>query len=147
MASNNVPNSKGIKFHKNRGTHPYLTRPQTFVLATQCIHFDSRVQAPYLGTTKTTCRILMSSYSLTILVYSSSVMKMFSLVQESFDKRGFEECEIQTPPTQAQVVPSVHIRPQHTPSNILTLISCGEFSMTPIQYLHGNPLNSVSEKL
>ena len=37
----------------------------------------------------------------------------------------------------------VRIRPQ---PNILTLISCGEFSMAPIQYLHGNPLNSVSER-
>ena len=148
MASNNVPNSKGIKSHKNknRGKLQHLTRPQTFVLAAQCIHFDERVQAPYLGTTKTNCRILMSSYSLTMTLYDFSVLKVFSFVQQSFNNHGSEECETLTPGTEYQIVPSVRIRPQHTPPNILTVISCGEFSMAPIQYLHGNPLNSVSER-
>ena len=118
------PISKGIKSHKNKNRLKlqHLTRPQAFVLVAQCIHFDDRVQAPYLGTIKTNCRILMSSYSLTISMYGFSILNVFSFVQESFDKKGFEECEIQTPPTQAEVVPSVRIRPQHTPPNILTLI-------------------------
>ena len=148
MASNNVPNSKGIRSHKNqnRGTLQHLTRSQAFVLATQCIHFDDRVQAPYLGTTRTNCRILMSIYSLTVSLYGFSVLKVFSFVQQSFDYHRSEECEILAPLPEYEIVPNVRIRPQHTPPNISTLISCGEFSMAPIQYLHGNPLNSVSER-
>ena len=148
MASNNVPNGKGIRSHKNqnRGTLQHLTRPEAFVLAAQCIHFDDRVQAPYLGTTRTNCRILMSSYSLTVSLYGYSVLKVFSFVQQSFDYHRFEQCEILAPLPEYEPVPIVRIRPQHTPPNILTFISCGEFSMAPIQYLHGNPLNSVSER-
>ena len=67
----------------------------------------------------------MSSYSLTISTYGFSVLKVFTFMIESFDKEGFEECKIQTPPTQAQVVLSVRIRAQHTPPNILTLILSG----------------------
>ena len=128
---------------KNRGTLQHLTRPQAFVLAAQCIQFDDRVQAPYLGTSRTNCRILMSSYSLTVSLYGFSVLKVFSFVQQSFDYHRSEECEILAPLPECEIVPIVRIRPQHTPPNILTLISCGEFSMAPIQYLHGNPLNSV----
>ena len=144
MASNNV---KGTKSHKNqnRGTLQHLTRHQTFVLAAECVHFDDRVQAPYLATTKTNCRILMSSYSFTVSLYGFTALKVFSFVQQSFDNHGSEECEILEPLTEYEIVPSVRIRLQHTPPKILTLISCGEFSMAPIQYLHGIPLNSVSE--
>ena len=99
MASDNVPNSKGIESHKNqnRRTLQHLTRPQAFVLAAQCIHFDDRLQAPYLGTTRTNCRILMSSYSLTVSLYGFSVLKVFSFVQQSFDNHRSEECDILAP--------------------------------------------------
>ena len=129
MASNNVPNSKGIRSHKNqnRGTLQHLTRPQALVLAAQCIHFDDRVQAPYFGTTRTNCRILMSSYLLTVSLYSFSVLKVFSFVQQSFDYHRSEECEILAPLPEYEIVSIVCIIPQHTPPNILTLISCGEF--------------------
>ena len=79
-------------------------------------------------------------------LYGFSVLMVFSFEQQSFDNHRSEECEILKPLTEYEIVPSVRIRPQHTPPNILTLISCGELSMAPIQYLHGNPLNSVSER-
>ena len=129
MASNNVPKSKGFKSNKNqnRRTLQHLTRPQAYVLAAQCIHFDDRVQAPYLGTARTNCRILMSSYSLTVSLYGFSVLRVFFFVQQSFDNHRSEECMILAPLPEYEIVPIVRKRPQHIPPNILTLIHVVNF--------------------
>ena len=91
MASNNVPNSKDIKSHKNKNREKLQhLMCQAFVLATQCIHFEDRVHVPYLGAIRMNCRILMSSYSLTMSLYAFSVRKVLSSVQQSFDNHGSE---------------------------------------------------------